>query len=201
MAQHRIAQFSQMDQNYTLAVSLKELTKAQWEGGRSSGRWTFDVPEALFEGQAHVRLCGLGVAVVGEPEAPDAALQNGPQNAPQRSKAAQAPAPAPAAMKPLGFWSARLSLPPTATVRHLSGRTGDLDQKALPACYLGRVMDRDSSQQPEIAGSNALRTASPIGKGWKLVLSPKSTDGTPTASLRDVQLYLHVAARGLREGG
>jgi len=183
-AKNRTAQFSQLDQTYVLAVSVKELAKSQWEAGRSSSQWTFEVPEDLFRGQANVRLRGLGLAVVGEPAGADA----GPQKAKGASKADVAPA------KPAGFWSARLTVPPTAAVRHLSGETKELDQKTLPPCYFGRVADRDSPREPEMAGT-ALHNASPVGKEWKLTLSPKSTDGTPTASLQDVQLYLQVAVR------
>jgi hypothetical protein len=89
-------------------------------------------------------------------------------------------------------------VPPTATVRHVSGATAELDQKSLPPCYFGRVMDRDSPQPPEIAGGHTLQGASPIGKDWKLALSPKSTDGTTTASLRDVQIFLHVTVRSMK---
>jgi len=187
-AQNWLAQFSQMDQSYVLALSLKELSKAQWEGGRAAAQWTFDIPAELFEGQAHVRLRGLSVAVAGEPEAAESA---------PKSKAPQTPLPA-APAKPLGYWSSRISVPPTATARHVSGTTAELDQKSLPACHFGRVMDRNSPQPPEIAGSNTLQGASPIGKEWKLTLSPKSTDGTPTASLHDVQVFLHVTVRGVK---
>ena len=185
-AQARMAQSARMDQNYVLAVSIKGLAKSQWEAGRSVAEWTFDVPEELFKGQAQVRLRGLGLAVVGEPEPAEPAAP--------KVKGGKAEAPPP---KPAGFWSARLSLPPAATVRHLSGATAGMDQKSLPACYFGRVADRDSSRDPEIAGVQAIHNASPIGKQWKLTLSPRSTDGTPTAELRDVLLYLHVAVRGI----
>jgi len=100
--------------------------------------------------------------------------------------------------KPAGFWSARLSLPPAATVRQLSGAVNELDQRSLPACYFGQVADRDSAREPAATGVNTTHNASPIGKQWKLTLSPKSTDGTPTASLQDVQLYLHLAVRGMQ---
>jgi hypothetical protein len=191
-AQRRLTQFSQADQNYVLAVSLKELAKADWEAGRTAGQWSFEVPQELFDGQAHVRLRGLGLAVVAEPEPAE--------TAPPKAKAGQkvdlaAPPPPP---KPAGFWSARLTLPPVAAVRHLSGQAGELDQKSLPPVYLGRVADRDSPREPEIAGLGAAHNASPIGKPWKLALSSKSTDGTATANLGDVMLYLHVAVRGVK---
>jgi hypothetical protein len=188
-AKNRVAQFAQMDQSYVLAVSLKDLAKGQW--GPNRGEWTFDVPEELFKGQAHVRLQGLGLAVVNAPEA--LPIQ-------AKSKSGQKADADPGAPKPLGFWSASVSLPAMATVRNLSGATSELDQKALPSCYFGMVGDREASRDPEIGGGNAIRNVSPIGKGWKVVLSPKSTDGALTADLQDVQLYLHVAVRTLKAG-
>ena len=181
----RLIQFSQLEQTYVLAVSVKELSKSQWEAGRSASRWTFDVPAELFEGQAQVRLRGLGLAVVGEPDGASAGA---------KGKSGQVEPPA----KPLGFWSARLSLPSDGMVRNLSGATHQLDQKSLPVCYLGRVADRDSPREPEIVAIRPSHNSSPIGKQWRLTLSQKSTDGTPTASLQDVQLYLEVAVRSLK---
>jgi hypothetical protein len=190
-AKDAIAHLSQLDQDYVLALSLKDLAKSEWEAGRAASQWTFEVPEELFKGQARVRLRGLGLmAVAGEPEAPDAAAQ--------KAKGGQKAEPPP---KPQGFWSASLSVPPSATIRHVSGTTSDLDQKSLPACYFGRVADRESAQEPEIAGAKTLHNASPIGKQWKLSLSPKSTDGWPTANLQDVLLYLQVTVRSQKAGG
>jgi hypothetical protein len=184
-AQDRIAHFSQLDQTYVLALSVKDLAKAGWESGRAASQWSFDIPDTLFNGQAHVRLRGLGLAVAGEPE--DAAAA--------QKKAAKADT---MLAKPQGFWSASLALPATATIRNMAGASSDLDQKALPPCYFGQVANRDSGPA-EVAGVNALHNASPIGKQWKVTLSAKSTDGFPTANLNDVILYLHVAVRGQRE--
>jgi hypothetical protein len=178
-AKNRMAQFTQMEQSYVLVASLKELTQSQWEAGRTASQWTFDITEELFPKQVHVRLRGLGLAVVGAAEPADT----------QKSRGAKTEAPA----KPEGFWSAHLSLPPAAQVRYVSGASNELDQKALPPCYLGRV--RDSSLEAEIASVNVLQNASPIGKQWKITLSPKSTAGTLSNSLQDVELYLHVAVR------
>ena len=182
-AQNRIAQLSRLDQSYVLALSLKDLSQSQWDAGRATARWTFDVPEELFPGQAQVRLQGIGLAVVAAPEPAD----------PQKAKGSKGDVIA----KAEGFWSAHLTPPATATVRHLSGTASEVDQKALPSCYLGRVAVRDS-RDPEIASITALHNASPIGKQWKLTLSPKSTGGTPSASLQDVEIYLHIAVRGRR---
>jgi hypothetical protein len=169
-AQNRLAQLSRLEQNYTLALSLKDLTKANWEAGLASSAWTFDLPAETFPAQSCVRLRGLALAVVGADADP----------APKSRE--QAP------VKAQGFWSARLSLPAKA------GTPKELDQKHLPACHLGRVADRNT-REPEIAGVQALHNASPIGQQWKLNLSPKSTAGTPTAALQDVEIYLHLAVR------
>ena len=83
----------------------------------------------------------------------------------------------PEPQKPEGFWSASILAP-----------------GALPT-YLGRVADSDSTRDPELGGSGPLHNANPVGKGWKLSLSAKSTAGTETAKLDDVQLLLHVAVR------
>ncbi len=181
-ARNRLKQFSQLDQNYVLALSLKDLTKAQWEVGRGASEWTFEIPDETFNGQSCVRLRGLSVSVVGpNPEVSEPAQRT--------SRKAEVP-------KAEGFWSAKVSLPPKAGLRNFAGVTRELDQSSLPVCYLGRITDRDSARQPEIAGARAMHNASPIGKQWKLALSRKSTDGTLTEALEDVQLYLHLVVRG-----
>ena len=158
-----------------LAVSVKGLAKSDWEAGRSASQWTFEVPEDLFQGQAHVRLRGLGLAV---------RRRDRPRRRTQRRRSRRADKRGDDACQPQGFWSASVSVPPSATVPHISGAASELDQKSLPDCYFGRVADRDSSQEPEIAGIGATHNASPIGKQWKLALSPKSTDGWPTSIFR-----------------
>jgi hypothetical protein len=85
---------------------------------------------------------------------------------------------APEAPVPVGYWSARVIAP------------------AQPACFLGRVTEWNSSREPEVGGASVLHNASPIGKQWKVTLSPKSTTGIPASRLQDVTLYLHLAVRG-----
>jgi hypothetical protein len=191
-ARDRIAQQSQLDQAYVLAISIKDLAKSGWESGRTASQWTFDMPAELFTGQSYVRLRGLSLAVVGPPPAPE-------ETALQKPKST--PAPPPPSPKPRGFWSASVSLPPGATVHYASGANDELDQKSLPRCFFGRVADHDSSHAPELAGANFLHNASPIGKEWKLSLAAKSTDGFATSNLDDVILYLHLAVRGQKTEG
>jgi len=187
-AQNRMAQFSRLEQNYVLALSLKELTKSQWEAGRMASEWTFDLPDEILFGQANVRLRGLGISVIGPlPEPPPEAQKPGQKQ----------PAPKADVQKAEGSWAARVSLPPTGLMRTVSGAARELDQQSLPVCFLGRVTDRDAVGQPEVAGAQVFHNASPIGKQWKLVLSPKSTDGMETAKLQDVQISLHLVVRGV----
>ncbi len=181
-ARNRIAQFAQMEQSYVLALSLKQLTKAQFETGRGVSEWTFDLPEEMFRGQAYVRLRGLSMSVLGPSPEP----VEGGQKAGRKTEMP----------KVEGFWSARVSLPPKAARRNSSGATRELDQSFLPLCYLGCITVRDAARAPEIAAARAWHNASPIGKQWKLTLSRQSTDGTPVEALEDVQLYLHLAVRG-----
>lgn len=187
-ANQRVRQLAVLDQHYVLALSLKDVAKSQWDAGLSSAQWTFDIADDLFPGQAHVRLQGLALAVVGPPP-------EEPSQAGQKPVARKPAGSAPDETKVTGSWSARVSVPPLATIKHSSGESVQLDQKAVPVCYLGRVMDREAAAAPEIAGANVLRNASPLGKGWKLALSSKSTDGVPTAMLRDVEIYLHLTVR------
>ncbi len=191
-AQDRMMQIARWDQNYVLAVSLKQVTGARWEAGRTASEWTFDLPAELFPGQTNVRLRGLGLSLTGAAPEPPAG---------QKQTAPRADAPKPDAGKAEGFWSARVSPPATGVLRTASGAARELDQKALPVCFLGRVTDRDSVREPEIAGAEVLHNASPIGNQWKLTLSPKSTDGMETARLQDVQMFLHLAVRGPCAGG
>ncbi len=193
-AQDKIAQFSSQDQCYELAVSLKQLAKGQWEAGREAGEWTFEIPEEVFPGQAHVRLRGLGMAVL-------AARLEETGSSKQKSAAVRGEASQGEGPKCYGFWSARVSLPATGVVRPLSGDARELDQKALPVCHLGRVTDLDFPREHEIAGVQTLHNASPIGKPWKVALTAKSTSGTPTSQLQDLHLFLRVAVRSRRVDG
>ena len=176
-AQTRLGQLSQLDQHYVLALSVKELAKGEWKSGLGKSEWTFEVSEELFPGQALVRLRGLGMAV---------ALPN-----PQEGKLVKV-----VRSKPQGVWSAQVSIPPTGALRPVTGAPRELDQQAVPVCFLGRVADRASARPPEVAGIDVLHNASPIGKPWKVKLSPKSTGGAPSKVIEDVELYLHLAVRG-----
>jgi hypothetical protein len=179
-ARTRLAQITASEQVYVLALSVKDLTKAQWEPGRGAAQWTFDLPAELFPEQAEVRLRGISISVVaGKPEPlPAGAKQSSAQVKPEP-------------VKPEGYWSARVSVPTSGVVKHVAGTSRELDQKSVSVCHLGHIGAHDT----EFSGEHALHNASPIGKQWRLAMSPKSTGGTPTESLDDVHLFLRVAVR------
>lgn len=179
-ATNRMLQISRLDQSYVLVVSLKDVTKSQWESGLTSAEWIFDIPGELFAGQSYVRLRGVGLSVVG----PDPDVDQKPSG-----RRANVP------LKAEGFWSARVSLPAKGSIRNSAGGVKDVDQKSVGACYLGQVRGQDS-RDVDMGGLSTLHNASPIGHQWKLKLSAKSTAGMPTESLQDVLLHLHVAVRG-----
>src|SRR5262249_41111782 len=137
-ARNQIAQSAALDQTYVRAISLKDVTQTNWQPGLASGQWTFDLPDNLFAGQNQVRLRGIGLAVAGEKEQP---LPAGTPP-PKTKKEVQ---------KPDGFWTASVNLPAAGSVKYVSGKGRDLDQKALPACFLGRVADQDSPREIEFA--------------------------------------------------
>ncbi len=170
-ARNRLAQVSRTDQTYVLAISLKDAAKSGWEAGQPAATWSFDLPQEMFKGQSNVRLRGIALAVAG-PKPED----------PADKKGAAKKVDAPDTGKAEGYWTAQVSLP----------------NPDLPPCFFGAVADREAARPPEIAGANALYNANPVGKGWKVSLSAKSTDGMPTEKLRDIMIYLHVAVQNAK---
>lgn len=189
-AQGRLQQLAQREQTYLLTLSLKDLTKDRWDAGRSASEWTFDVPEELFKGQSRVRLRGLGAAVLGAVEAPEAPNPKG-------KAAAKLEAP-PIPKPPEGFWSAHITVPAEGAIRLTADKLQPIDQKHVPICCLGRVADAHLAAPAEINGDCILYNASPIGKQWRVALSPKSTGGVATGTLDDVLLHLRIAVAAER---
>jgi hypothetical protein len=58
-----LVRFSRLDQNYVLPISLNALKKRKL-ATRTGDKWQFTVPQELFPNQRHVRLRGIGAAVV-----------------------------------------------------------------------------------------------------------------------------------------
>jgi hypothetical protein len=109
-AQDQLEQFAQLDQQYVLAASLKQLSKGAWESGRASAEWTFDIPEELFQNQANVRLRGIGLAVTGRKPDP---LEAAPKPA-AKAQAQKVDLPKPEPPKPEGFGGRASHSPPGA---------------------------------------------------------------------------------------
>jgi hypothetical protein len=162
--------FSQLDQNYVYALSLRELmTKKQWDAGKKLGDWKFDVANTLFPDQRHVRLRGISAAVVVK-KVDEEDLQ--------------------------GVWRTVIDVPRNSYCVHLSGETVDLDQSQIPACRLARVSTREAAQEADITGAVALHNASPFGS-WRLRIGKKSTAGVNVGELKDINLDLHMAVRSI----
>jgi hypothetical protein len=61
-----LVRFSRLDQNYVLPISLKNLKKKKLAERKESDNWNFTITEDLLPNQRHVRLRGIGAAVVKE---------------------------------------------------------------------------------------------------------------------------------------
>lgn len=160
-----LAKFAQFEQNYVLALSIREsVSDREWTNGLKSGAWIFEVPESLFEHQCHVRLRGISAAVLTK--------ENGPNE----------------------IWRAILTAPVKSLTQHLSGFTVQLNQANLPPCRLGRIFPRASFQLPDTSGAYSWHNASPIGK-WDLSLRPCSPRLADLKNVEDVHLDLYLAIR------
>jgi hypothetical protein len=167
--------FGQLEQNYVLALSVKEhlANGVQFNDPKAEGDelvWRCEVPEERFRGQSHVRLRGVSIFVEAE--------GNSVYHAAVR--------------------------PPTQSIsRHLGASSlVSLPQGDLPLCRAGRVRSRDSARDPDVVGLAALYNASPIGE-WEIRISvPGRPASELKAQLSDVFLDLHLAVRSeVEEGG
>jgi hypothetical protein len=159
-----LVRFSRVDQNYVLAVSVKQCLKEQWSEQAKDGNWNFEVPEDLFPDQRHVRLRGLGVSVVTDTVGPDLS----------------------------STWVATVRTPVTSSCVHRDGKREPLNQSSVPPCRLGRVTSRYIPREMDVTGASALHNVSPFGT-WNVALGRTSSTGLPLASIQDVVIDLHLA--------
>jgi hypothetical protein len=100
-----------------------------------------------------------------------------------------------------GLWQARVQVPATAECWHLgAAEPQQLKQDQIPEIIVGRARSREAVRQPDIMGRSALHNVSPIGHGWKLALSPKSTTGFLTSNIEDVVIDLFLTIRSAKSG-
>jgi hypothetical protein len=163
-----MVRFRQLEQNYVLPISVKEQSAQNWESGRASGVWEFDLPVRLLPLMSHVRLRGLSACVF-IPERDD-----------DRAS----------------LFQAVVSVPRQSNITHLMGHVEQLDQSDIPTCRIGRVAARGNVREPDVVGTSALYNASPIGR-WRIELTPKSTTGVTLQKVKDVILDLHLAYRAI----
>lgn len=171
-----LVRFRQLEQSYVLPVSVRPLTK-DWNQACQTGNFTFDISESFLPNMRHVRLRGLSVLTIVD-KADD---------------------------HPASLFQAVVTAPRTSYCTYLSpndgkpddvgpDKHGDLEQKFVPPCRLGRVTSRGNIREPDVVGSSALYNASPIGS-WQLSMSTISSTGMKLQSLNDIQLDLHLAFR------
>ena len=165
-----LVRFTRITQNYVLPISLKRhMSDDEWEEGRKLGRWRFDVSEAEFPQQYHVRLRGISVFVAGRD-------LKGVWQATVRA--------------PTQDTYVRHHPPSNAKVPLDSFQSPE----DVPPCRLGRIADRQHLRDPDVTGVSSLHNVSPFGT-WELHMGSASTGGTDTTWLTDVQVDLHLSVR------
>jgi hypothetical protein len=174
--------FSQLDQEFTLIVSLKQsVGQIEWDRSITSAakqgqlHLRFIVPTNKLDNHTYVRLRGMSAFIEGPNSKDDT-------------------------------WSGIISLPKDAFSYHLDDMGSkiikDVSQIDLPRCYLGRIESRTSPRSPEINGLVSLMNASPLGKDgsqygeWDIFLdAPISRGKSYFKDLSDVEVELHLVGR------
>jgi hypothetical protein len=159
-----LVRFSRVDQNYVLAVSVKQHLKGDWATQAAAGSWNFEISEDLFPDQRHVRLRGLGVCI---------ASDGGDQDL-------------------SSTWVATIRAPATSWCVQREGTRAELDQSGVPPCRLGRVSSRYAPRDIDVTGVSALHNTSPFGI-WNVTAGKTSSTGLPLSSIKDIVVDLHLA--------
>ncbi|MEI2767729.1 MAG: hypothetical protein V9E86_04340 [Nitrosomonas sp.] len=102
-------------------------------------------------------------------------------------------------------WTGVVTLPATANVKYLSGKSEPLNQSEIPSCKLGRIDSKFSHRIPDVYGSVSLSNASPISadktteSSWKLTLNvPELRYFDSKLKINDVQLELLFMGQPVR---
>lgn len=138
---NKLNQFSRLDQNFTITISLQDLLgKDEWSKGKKSGSWSFKVADNLFPNQFHLRLRGISVFL--------GKLRINRLN---------------------GTISALVKAPVNSYYTHLNHSKVEVDQSEIPAIRCGRIGTRDFIRTRDVFGVNTLFNVSPLGT-WKISL-------------------------------
>jgi hypothetical protein len=169
-----LVKFSQIDQRYSLPISLKSRLGNDFKDGRKLkdwATWRVDVPKELFPNQYFVRLRGFALYVVHE--------------------------------RARGVWLGIVKAPEKSFFEHYS-RPGqpvervDVDQASVPPALSGRITNRDYIRPPDVIGATSLRNIAPFTPGgdnkWTVKLYGASSQGEGTDDVQDLILELHLAA-------
>jgi hypothetical protein len=164
-----LAEYHQMEQPFTRAVSVRSLlNRNSWallKHSRDNYSLKLQVPADLFRGHYNCHLRGIAAALVGE--------------------AGTVP------------WSIILRLPDEALYER-AGQSMEVDQSNRATCLLGRVESRRSHRSPEVCGATTLLNASPVGRStpggmWSLdIIKPVGATSESFHHLEDVVLEIYA---------
>lgn len=175
----RLTQFGSLDQAFTVAVSLRSLSPANWDAFLSGTPILVPMPTELFVAHDYVRLKGISASLL---EASDAPL----------CMALRVRPPKDAMIGRTGD--------DAQTIEWSS-----ISQKAVPSVSIGRVFPMNATQAPELAGSVSIANVSPISaqqdegpSPWRISLE-RMVIGT-ASDISDVLITLHCAGRPALRG-
>ena len=167
--------FGQLDQTWILALSLRECIKNEneWKAINSSDAFEFTAKFSLLAElfSSHRFVRLRGVSGFIIHESPNVAP-----------------------------WTFDIRAPKSAFSYQWAVKPLPIVQEMLPGCRLGRVESRQSTRQPEVAGSISLMNASPIsGDGengsWTIIVKAPKSDRKPLKGLQDAHIELLLAGR------
>jgi hypothetical protein len=162
--------FSQLDQSFTISMSLRKLLEENWSDVIEGDAAFFALPDGLFPHHRYVRLRGVTASLVLTTESSYAA--NLALSPPKFGKIIQG--------------------------ENEIDKTMVLDQRLVPSCLLGAVRSAKSTLQPEAAGAISLMNISPIpgsegdDGSWKVRLNHGSIDPD---LIKDVIVDLKLTGR------
>ncbi len=171
-----LAAFSQNDQTFTVAVSLRGALGDRWKEAiaNPSADFPFRINSSLFSNHHYVRLRGLSASLMFSPTATEIF--------PVRCV--------------LGVPDKAIFIVPGALPGSKSEERQILQDK-MPRCVLGHVLDYRVPLEPEVCGAISLMNASPIAtaesNGWSVEVS--TIENADLALLDDIVLQIKVSGQ------
>lgn len=170
-----LAAFSQNDQTFTVAISLREALGDLWKEAiaNPNADFPFRINSHLFSTHHYVRLRGLSASLMFAPTATEIF--------PVRCV--------------LGVPAQAIFIVPKAIAGESEER--QISQNEMPRCVLGHVLDYRVPLEPEVCGAISLMNASPIASGdsngWSVEIS--TIEKAKLALLDDIVLQIKVSGQ------